>query len=387
MPATRSTKAGEELYLGAMSGTSLDGIDITLLCFTPSQQGLQAATVAHHHTTYSDEFRRQLRCLCEGQQVTLSELMQTDGQLAEMIANGACELLQQQGLASHQIVAIGSHGQTIRHLPPGEDGSRGYTLQIGDPATIANRSGITTVGDFRRADMAAGGHGAPLAPAFHQAFFSAETARAVVNIGGMANVSLLQPGQTLLGYDTGPGNVLMDAWAARHLQQPYDKNGQWAAQGSVDKALLHSLLAHPFFSQAPPKSTGRESFNLDWLEQQLHSSGAVTPVDVQATLLELTATSVAQSIANHGSFPEIFICGGGAYNGQLLKQLRTHIPDASIRSTEYLGIAPELVECCTFAWLARQTLHGQATPLSNVTGSCSDNVVAGAIYPAPITGS
>ena len=274
------------------------------------------------------------------------------------------------------IAALGCHGQTIRHRP-----DSGYTLQLANPARLAERTGITVVADFRSRDVAAGGQGAPLVPAFHAALFgSGDRHRVVVNLGGIANVTDLPPGGTVRGFDTGPGNTLLDAWCERHNGAPFDRDGAWAASGRVIPALLASLLADPYFALSPPKSTGRDHFNLDWLEQKV--GGSPAPADVQRTLLELTAVTVGNAIAEHcRGAVEVLVCGGGANNVELLRELAAKLGTRRLATTGSLGVPVDEVEALAFAWLARETLAGRAGNLPAVTGAVGPRVL-GAVYRA-----
>lgn len=364
----------DALYIGLMSGTSLDGVDALLVDFAAAPP----RAIASHYIPYPAALRRELLALSHASHIELHRLAQLDVRLGELYAAAVRELLNTSRIAADAIAAIGSHGQTVRHHPTGP---HPYTLQLGDPNIIAERSGITTVADFRRRDMAAGGQGAPLVPAFHAALFRhAERNRVVLNLGGMANITVL-PRDTAIpvtGFDTGPGNVLLDGWAARHRGTPYDAEGAWAAGGGVLPALLQRLLADPYFTTPPPKSTGRERFHLDWLEARLE--GTEDPQDVQTTLLELTARSVAQAIADHAAgTEEILVCGGGANNTALMQRLARHLAPRTVHSTAHHGVEPQAVEAMAFAWLARQTLHGAAGNLPAVTGA-RHPVVLGGVY-------
>ncbi len=353
------------LYIGLMSGTSLDGLDAALVAFSPLR------LVAAHREPYPKALREGLLALCHPGEDEIRRLMAMDAALGRLSARAVSTLLEKAGVDGRKVRAIGSHGQTIRHLPRGDPPA---TLQIGDPNLIAELTGITTVADFRRRDLAAGGEGAPLVPAFHQAVFPRGSA--VVNIGGMANVTCLL--QETLGFDTGPGNVLLDAWAMRHLRRPFDEGGRWAAGGEVCERLLQRCLEDPFFSEPPPKSTGRERFDLMWLLERLEGLD-IPPRDVQATLAELTALSIAQALA---PFPcrEVFVCGGGVHNAHLMDRLAFHLAPRPVRSTAALGVDPDWVEAMAFAWLARETLNGRPGNLPRVTGA-SHPAVLGGIYP------
>ena len=314
---------------------------------------------------------------------SLDLLGQADNALGELFADAALALLSACGISPQQITAIGSHGQTVRHRPPSKKQSQPFTLQIGDPNIIACRTGITTVADFRRADMAAGGQGAPLAPAFHKHIFSdPRQNRVIVNIGGIANITWLPARGEAIGFDTGPGNRLLDYWVQRHHNKPYDENGQWAAQHTLNSSLLNSLKSHPFFSEQAPKSTGREDFNKQWLDEILKQQGkSLSPGDVQATLLALTAETINEAIASLPDLAnEVYICGGGANNNELMDHLQTALAPISVKSTAALGIDPNQVEALAFAWLAKRTMADQVGNLPTVTGA-REEVVLGGIYP------
>ncbi len=359
-----------ELFVGVMSGTSLDGIDAVLVDTTA-----KAHIVDHHHQPYDAQLKQQLLALCNPGADEIERMAVADGQVAELVAATVDKLLHQSNTAGRDITAIGSHGQTIRHAPAR------YSLQIGDPNRIAHLTGITTVADFRRKDIAAGGQGAPFAPAFHRATFaSTGKARAIVNIGGMANITVLAPNRPCVGYDTGPGNVLLDAWIQQECDTTYDADGAWARQGDVLEDLLARLLAHDYFAQAFPKSTGREQFNLDWLDQQL-ANIKVAAVDVQRTLVELSAVSICDAIRAHAALDEIYVCGGGANNIFLMDRLQALLPNGQVATTSALGIAPELVEASAFAWFAQQTLLRNPVDLCSVTGSNRASVLGGVYYP------
>ncbi len=367
--------AATEYYLGLMSGTSADAVDVVIVDFANDTINLTAS----HSVSLPPDIRQQIHALATPSNNEIDRLGALDRQLGELFADTINQAISKSHISPQQIIAIGSHGQTIRHRPPGS-GTHPFTLQIGDPNVIAERTGIATVADFRRRDMAAGGQGAPLVPAFHQAVFhSSDRDRVVVNVGGMANITGLPTFGTTLGFDTGPGNVLMDAWILKNLGKAYDANGDWAASGFVDKSLLAHLLAHPFLQQTAPKSTGREAFNLAWLETEL-ASRQVAPADVQATLLALTAESIAKDIVQLTSAScEVFVCGGGAYNLRLLSELQSRLPHAKLATTAAFGIAPEWAEAMAFAWLAKQTMERKNGNLSAVTGAKRE-VILGGVY-------
>ena len=365
-----------EYFIGLMSGTSLDSIDAVLVHFAPE---VRLHTCLSHPLHL--ELRRQILQLTQPGHDEIERMGRLDIALAEAFAEAVHTLLQQAGVPASQVRAIGSHGQTIRHRP-----DAGFSLQIGDPNTIAERTGITTVADFRRRDLAAGGQGAPLVPAFHEALFrSSKRDRVIVNLGGMANITLLpaNPASPVTGYDTGPANVLMDSWIEHHKGTGYDRNGSWAASGEVAPKLLSLLLAHPFFQAPPPKSTGREDFNRDWIEQTLvRLEHAPSPVDVQATLLELTAASLCNAIHSHCLMtPEIYLCGGGSHNRQLVERIQARLPDCQVDSTAALGLEPDWVEAVAFAWFAMRTLQQKTSSLPEVTGAKGARIL-GTVCPA-----
>ncbi|MFA7554425.1 MAG: anhydro-N-acetylmuramic acid kinase [Spongiibacteraceae bacterium] len=367
--------SGSGLYLGLMSGTSLDSIDAALVQLDDNHCQLIAAT-EHPIPT---KLRQQLIELCQPGDNEIERMGLADRILGKEFAAAANSLLRTSNTPKERIIAIGSHGQTIRHRPSSDNA---FTLQIGDPNTIAFETGITTVADFRRMDIAAGGQGAPLAPAFHQAAFAhPEQVRAIINIGGMANISLLNTDKPSLGFDTGPGNILMDSWIQQVQQQKYDQGGLWAASGRVYEPLLTQLLTHPFLQKTQPKSTGREEFNLQWLQLILNQH-AVDAIDVQATLLEFTAQTICDAITKLSTpVDEVFICGGGAYNNTLMTRLSQLLQPLTVATTKDLGIAAEWIEAAAFAWLAQQTLAQKPGNLTAVTGA-DQAVILGAIYQA-----
>ncbi|MGK0498377.1 MAG: anhydro-N-acetylmuramic acid kinase [Oceanicoccus sp.] len=367
------------LYIGLMSGTSLDSIDAALIAINETSYGPQCQLIAQHEHPIPSALRQQLLTLCQPGKNEIDAMGSADRQLALTFADACNTLMATSEFSSDDITAIGSHGQTIRHRP---DREYPFTLQIGDPSTIAYATGITTVADFRRKDIAAGGQGAPLAPAFHQAAFSsAQHNRAIINIGGMANISCLARDCAAIGFDTGPGNVLMNCWIEKNKQQQYDHDGQWAASGEVNSTLLAALLAHPYLEKPAPKSTGREDFNLNWLEHIL-TTFDTTPEDVQATLLEFSAQTITDGVERLPvQVNQVFICGGGAYNSQLMERLESLLHPRQLGSTKLLGIAPEWVEAAAFAWLAQQTLARKPGSLATVTGACEAVVLGGIYYP------
>ena len=363
------------LYIGLMSGTSLDSIDAVLVGI--HQQHYKLIDSLEH--PLPPLLRQEIADLCQPGEKEIDRMGAADRALGKEFSQAVKALLAKSAVEPSRIIAIGSHGQTIRHRP---DDENRFTLQIADPNTIAFETGITTVADFRRRDIAAGGQGAPLAPAFHQAAFSSnQHNRAIINIGGMANISYLGSDGSSLGFDTGPGNILMDSWIQQCQQQPYDNNGQWAASGVVDKTLLSRLLSHRYFQKKLPKSTGREDFNHRWLTEML-SDTTLNNQDIQATLLEFTATTICNEItALTQTVHEVYICGGGAYNQQLMRRLETLLHPRLVADSSALGIPAQWVEGVAFAWLAKQTLEKKPGNLITATGA-SEEVILGAIYPA-----
>lgn len=361
-------------YIGLMSGTSLDAIDAVLVSFEASSPRL----LAHYSLSLDAALRQSLESLQQPGDDELNKLAQLDIKLARLFSEAVSGLLAEAGCKAEEIIAIGSHGQTVRHIPEGDYRT---TYQIGDPNLIAELTGITTVADFRRRDMAAGGQGAPLVPAFHnQVFRKPGLNRVIVNIGGIANLTILPADEeeAVIGFDTGPGNGLMDAWIFKHRGQQYDQDGEWAASGELMPDLLEKLLTDPYFKLPAPKSTGKEYFHLNWLEKQLPPKAKAE--DVQATLCELTAISINNAIQQTApASDEIYICGGGMHNQQLIKRLEELSAPIMVTSTQSLGIAPDWVEAICFAWLAKQTLHQQPGNLPSVTGA-SRNVILGGIF-------
>ena len=361
-----------------MSGTSLDSVDAVLIRFAVTGPEL----IGSCNTEIEPHLRIRILGLAESSTTTLEEFGALDCELGLLFACAAKQVLALTGTAARDVVAIGSHGQTVRHRPARNAEVRGFSLQIGDPNTIAETTGICTVADFRRRDIAAGGQGAPLVPAFHRAVFGkADANRVVANIGGMANVTLLpKGGAETRGFDTGPGNALMDAWTQRHLGSSFDRDGRWASSGRVNATLISLMLEHTFFALPPPKSTGREEFNLAWLDSLLATlTDAIPPSDVQATLLELTARSLSMGITT--AMPEcteVYLCGGGARNIALRGRIAQLLgEDRSLGTTEALGIHPDWVEACAFAWLAQQALGGAPGNLPSVTGAAHPVVLGG----------
>jgi len=366
-----------ELYIGMMSGTSLDGIDAVLVDFA---EGVRL--IGTHSIPMPAGVRARLIALCQSGPDEIERMGRLDIELGELFATAALGVLASSEHRAAEIRAIGSHGQTIRHRP---HGPHAFTLQIGDPNVIAERTGVTVVADFRRRDIAAGGQGAPLVPAFHAAAFSHQKRnRVILNLGGIANITVLPAGQpeAVTGFDTGPANLLMDAWSMACRGQAYDAGGEWASSGDISTHLLNRLLAHPFLARPAPKSTGREEFHPDWLQTELDAlSERVSDVDVQATLLEFTTETVARAIEGLNlEAGDLFLCGGGAHNTALWHRLARRLPGWSVDSTSTLGLAPGWVEASAFAWLARQRLQGHPGNLPAVTGTAGYRVLGG-IYP------
>lgn len=365
------------LYLGLISGTSADGIDAALVSFTGGVPQLQAS----HAHPWPPALRERMLALAQDEApLDLDAFGRLDVEIGSHFADAARELLEHSGTSAQAVRAIGSHGQTVRHRPVGE---YPFTLQLGDPSVIAERCGIDVVADFRRADIAAGGQGAPLLPALHAMLLARPGhARVVLNLGGIANITVLGAGGGVHGFDTGPANGLLDAWCLRHRGESFDRDGAFAASGQVDPVLLDALLADPYFALPPPKSTGREHFHLGWLTAHPQLD-AMSPANVQATLLELTARSVVAAIEQQAADAnEILICGGGVHNGALMRRLSELLAPRALYSTARHGIDPDFLEATAFAWLARQRLLGLPGNLPAVTGARGPRVL-GAIYSAP----
>ncbi|MCM5510284.1 MULTISPECIES: anhydro-N-acetylmuramic acid kinase [unclassified Vibrio] len=354
----------KELYIGIMSGTSLDGIDVALVEVSDGHIQL----IDHADYPIPLAVKEQVLDICLGQQTNLKQVGTLDHQLGHLYADAVLALLEKTGHSKEQITAIGNHGQTVFHQPTGD---APFTTQIGDANIIATRTGITTIADFRRKDMALGGQGAPLVPAFHQSLFQSNTSSIVVlNIGGIANISVLRPDHPVIGYDTGPGNMLMDAWCHQHQGQPYDKDALFAQQGHVDTTLLNTLLQEPYLAQKAPKSTGRELFNLPWLEAIL-SNHNCSAEDVQRTLCEYTARTISSEVEKFslGETPQLLICGGGACNPLLMNRLKALLPAWSVDSTDSQGVDSQNMEAMAFAWLAYRRIHNLPSNLPEVTGA------------------
>ncbi|MFN3581483.1 MAG: anhydro-N-acetylmuramic acid kinase [Pseudomonas sp.] len=365
----------QDLYVGIMSGTSLDGIDIALTRFT----GPRSVTLLDACCLpFPDSLRDDLLSLCSPGEDEIRRAGIVGQNWARLAAEGVHALLDRQHISPEQVRTIGSHGQTVRHHP-----ELGFSLQIGAPALLAELCGIRVASDFRSRDIAAGGEGAPLVPAFHHWLLNDPVAtRTLVNVGGFANLTVMQPGGPVRGLDSGPGNVLLDYWIHLHQGKAYDAAGTWARTGAVNQALLRAMLEDPYFRRSAPKSTGREHFNPHWLQQRLASVGPTNPADVQATLLELSARSIADAVVDYaGTTRALYICGGGARNTYLMERLQAHLPKVQVQTTEALGVNADWMEAIAFAWLAWRCEEGLAGNLPAVTGANGERVL-GAIYPA-----
>ena len=365
-------------YIGLMSGTSLDGVDGVLAEFSDNK----CRIAQYSSAPIAPDLRAELLRLNRSGSDELHRAALAANALVHGYAEVVQSLLAQAALAPEAVHAIGAHGQTVRHRPQAFDGT-GYTLQLNNPALLAELTGITVVADFRSRDVAAGGQGAPLVPAFHQGVFGqAGRTVAVLNLGGISNLSVLRPGAGVLGFDCGPANALMDYWCERHTGRPYDKQGAWARTGRPVAALLDALLAEPFLALPPPKSTGRDLFNPDWLAPLLPAAGDAPPQDVQATLAEFTARSCVQDLLRHAQDCELLIvCGGGALNAYLMERLQALLPGVCVQDSARHGLPPLQVEAAAFAWLARQCMTGQTASLPSVTGARGARIL-GAIHPA-----
>ena len=367
------------LYLGLMSGTSMDGIDAVVVEI--SADGI-CHVLASHSESFQPKLQAQLLNIVSSKQVTLHELAQLDVRVAKSFATAANHLLKYNQIAANQIVAIGSHGQTLLH---GADQSPPFSLQIGDPNTIAEETGITTIADFRRRDIAVAGQGAPLVPCFHQNWLE-KTAGvdAVLNLGGIANITLLGAAgeDPKLGFDTGPANTLLDAWVRRKLAKPYDEEGAWARQGQIHSHVLTALLKHPFFSVSPPKSADSSQFNLAWLDTTLKAFDEISDIDVAATLVELSAVSICQAVKLYaGQSRTLIACGGGCHNHFLMQRIQAGLGSIQLQLSEDYGIGVDWVEAAAFAWLAFRHINKQSGNAESITGATQKRIL-GAAYPA-----
>lgn len=367
-----------ERYVGLMSGTSLDGVDGVLADFSSDR----LKVLAHASAPFDAALKAELLALNASGPDEIHRGQLAANALMRIYADVVRQLLDRCGVTASQVRAIGAHGQTVRHRPQSFDGT-GYTVQLAQPALLAELTGIDVVADFRSRDVAAGGQGAPLAPFFHRALFGRPgEAVGVLNIGGISNLSLLRADGTTAGFDSGPGNALMDAWCQRHQGTPYDDGGAWAAGGPPHAGLLQALLAEPFFAQAPPKSTGRDLFNEAWLQRALAAFASLPPQQVQATLAELTAAACAHDVQRHApGLPRLIVCGGGALNTHLMRRLQALLPGTQVASSADAGLPPLQVEAAAFAWLARKAVRREKLELTSTTGARGARVLGG-IWPA-----
>jgi anhydro-N-acetylmuramic acid kinase len=359
------------IYLGLISGTSMDAIDAALVDFDVAPLKIIATSA----TPFDPALKRRIAALIDqADRVSLDEVGQIDVELGRAFARASLALMQSAGIGANRITAIGSHGQTLRHRP---DLSAPFTWQIGDPNILAEMTGISVVADFRRRDVAAGGQGAPLLPVFHdQVFRSDSENRVIANLGGIANITILMRNSTVTGFDTGPANRLLDAWISLHQGKEFDAGGAWAASGKIDATLLRELLDEPYFRLSPPKSTGRELFNMPWLENKLGLFSR-DPRDVQATLQQFTAETVAAAVHKHAPGASLYLCGGGAHNLGLLNALQALIAPNRVASTAVLGLDPDYVEAVAFAWFAMRTLEGLTSSAASVTGARGARILGG----------
>ena len=367
-----------EFYIGLMSGTSLDGVDGVLVDFSPTTP----LVVAHSSAPFPEGLKAEMLALNSSGPDELHRAALAANALMRLYAAVVTQLLAGAGAKGAAVRAIGAHGQTVRHRPQEFDGT-GYTLQLCQPALLAELTGIAVVADLRSRDVAAGGQGAPLAPFFHQARFArAGETVGVLNIGGISNLTLLRGDGSMLGFDCGPGNVLMDSWCAQHRGRAFDAEGAWAAAGQPLGGLLDLLLRDPYFGRLPPKSTGRDLFSQTWLQGHLRGFGPADPVDVQATLTEFTASVCARDALRHQpDLRRLIVCGGGALNGHLMRRLAALLPAAQVSSSADWGLPPLQVEATAFAWLARKTVKRETLPLQSITGARGARVL-GCVYPA-----
>ncbi len=374
---------GPEIFLGLISGTSVDAIDAALVQFNSNDFSANPKLLAHCVGHYDESLRSRILELSQhNSQTSLDEIGELDCRVGEAFASTAIQLINQTKIDRTKIRAIGSHGQTLRHRP---NATHPFTMQTGDANIIAARTGITTVADFRRRDIAEGGQGAPLVPAFHRAVFShPNETRVVLNLGGIANITILPKQGKIIGFDTGPANGLMDAWVNLHQKQAQDLNGEFACSGSSSAALLDLMLSDPYFVLSPPKSTGRDYFHVDWLQKQVNQLAKIKPADVQATLVQLLVQSVYSQVIKYApDCARLLVCGGGVHNTFVMKSLRDifmrHNNPISVQSTQDFDLNPDYIEAMAFAWLARETLAGRPGNLIDVTGA-NKAVILGSIY-------
>lgn len=363
-----------DTWIGLMSGTSMDGIDAVLVSF----QGNAVRIHKTHSAPYPENLRQRL-VLASQNHATPDEVGELDTLTGTLFADAAENLIRNSGMERSSIRAIGSHGQTLRHQP---SGIGRFSLQVGNPSIIAEKTGITTVGDFRSRDMAAGGQGAPLVPAFHQHFFGSETEdRCILNLGGIANITWIPSDQDcpVTGFDTGPANALMDAWCYEQTGRAYDEDGHWAQEGIVNQAMLSDMLSDAYFERLPPKSTGKEKFNLEWVKTMVLRHGEIRSEDVQRTLLQLSVITAVRQMPQSPAMT-VYACGGGTRNRLLMKELSQALSPIRVLNTDELGLDPQWVEPTAFAWLARQTMERKPGNLAEVTGAFGPRIL-GAIYP------
>lgn len=368
-------------YIGLMSGTSLDGVDGVLVEWQDAGRG-DFVVRAHCHLDFDATLATELLALNTSGPDELHRSALAGNAVARRYADVVAHLLAASGCSAREVTAIGAHGQTVRHRPAQFDGT-GYSVQLGNPSLLAELTGIAVVADLRSRDLAAGGQGAPLVPAFHRAAFGRPgEALAVLNLGGIGNLTLLGNDGAVLGFDCGPANALLDLWVRRHRGQAFDAGGAWAASGRVHATLLASMQAEPYFAMPPPKSTGRDLFHAAWLDAHLAATDSITPVDVQATLAELTAWAAAQDLLRHApNVHELLVCGGGAFNADVLARLASRLPGVRVQSSTVRGLPPDQVEACAFAWLARAFVQREPGSLASVTGARGSRVL-GCLYPA-----
>jgi anhydro-N-acetylmuramic acid kinase len=359
------------IFLGLISGTSVDAIDAALVDFDVAP----LRVIATSATPFAPALKQRLSALIENAgSVALDEIGQIDVELGRAFAQAALDLMRNAGIGAGRVTAIGSHGQTLRHRP---DLPAPFTWQIGDPNTLAEMTGVAVVADFRRRDVAAGGQGAPLLPVFHDHVFRSDSEdRVIANLGGIANITILSRDSSVAGFDTGPANRLLDAWILLHEGKEFDAGGAWAASGQVDDTLLRELLDEPYFQLTPPKSTGRELFNLPWLQSKLGLFSR-QPCDVQATLQQFTAVSLADAVRQYAPGAALYVCGGGAHNLTLLNAIALLIAPNRVASTEDLGLDPDYVEAVAFAWFAKRTLEGLTSSAGSVTGAKGARILGG----------
>jgi anhydro-N-acetylmuramic acid kinase len=369
-----SDNTADGVYFGLMSGTSMDGADGIAVRF---EKGRRPVVLAEAFVPFTKNMREALFSLQQPGENEIEREALAGNALAARYAVCCHELLRSGNLSADEVRAIGAHGQTVRHRP-----EKGYTVQIQNPALLAELTHIDVIGDFRSRDVASGGQGAPLVPAFHATVFgSKEETRVVCNLGGISNITILSNTDPVRGFDCGPANALLDLWAERHLGKPYDENGQFAASGTLHEPLLNVLLAEPYFAQQPPKSTGRDLFNAQWLDAALQGFETLAPADVQATLVALTAITVAREIERHApDCRSVYVCGGGARNPRLMAELQKALETVLVTTTDALGVPPHQVEPLAFAWLAMRCVAREPGSLAAVTGAAGDRVL-GAIYP------